>query len=165
MSSAAIAVAPSVCYTRMRDKSNERSEVGEKNVMKPKYDRSEWVCDGMSAECERDTRVDGENRYLGIRWTNRWRGGEADLCEKCVVAYALDPATALAEVESERKLVSARAHAPPSAELPALLSRQLRSSPCTLVRARAVLSLDKPARQARSTRPLDKPARPLACCR
>ena len=78
MSVVAISVECTLTYTRRRSGSlkeghflNELAEVGDKNVMKPEFDRScKWVCNGVSAQCERNTRVDGENRYLGVKWTN-----------------------------------------------------------------------------------------------
>ena len=58
-----------------------------------------WRCDAKHQRCERSTRVDASNHYLGVRWSApRSGGGTADLCEVCVTACALDPGMASAEV-------------------------------------------------------------------
>ena len=61
---------------------------GDNPVMKP-YDNGScsWWCDAQQPSCERRSRCDPATRqYLGVRWANRWAGGSADMCEKCVVA-------------------------------------------------------------------------------
>ena len=70
--------------------------------MKPFAERrsSSWYCDNECENCERDSRCDEDDNYLGVRWADRWSGGGADMCEKCVVANAEDPSEAMAVVEA-----------------------------------------------------------------
>ena len=56
-----------------------------KNVLTPYDNRSKtWFCDDQQGGCDRRSNMDGTGKYLGVRWSDRQRGGSFDQCDGCM---------------------------------------------------------------------------------